>query len=208
MLGRHIGWGADDGAGLGQFLLGRTPGVQILGQAEVDNHRYAGGREQYIRRLQVAVDDAVHMGKVNGPGQELDQHRRCSGCEGSFLQFTRETAAIDVLHGEERPAIILVDLVNRDDVWVLQPGDNLRLAMKACQAFPVCMAADQDHLEGDHAPRLALPRLEHDSHAPRPKDAHDAVGSEPADFAGLLRWLQESGQILGPLEGGDVAAKR
>ncbi len=56
--------------------------------------------------------------------------RRASGVPSSLLV---QAAAVDELQREERPAVVLADLVDLHDVGVLQPGDGLGLGAEAGQ---------------------------------------------------------------------------
>src|SRR5206468_4058684 len=60
LLGGHVGRGAEDLAGVVEAVV-----VQLLGQAEVGDHRQAVGGQQHVGRLQVAVDDAAGVGVVH-----------------------------------------------------------------------------------------------------------------------------------------------
>ena len=71
LLGGHVARRAHDVAGAGQARLA----LHQLGQAEVGDLRDALVGEHDVGRLDVAVDDPVLVGVVEGPGERLDQPR-------------------------------------------------------------------------------------------------------------------------------------
>jgi hypothetical protein len=85
LLRRHVGGGAEDGAGL--RLAADV--VQALGQAEVGDPQLsrlrlrigcqAASSQEDVRRLEVAVDHAGLVGGVDGAGQRLDQRGCVAG---------------------------------------------------------------------------------------------------------------------------------
>src|SRR3989442_14858137 len=79
-----------------------------------------------------------------------------------------EISALHVVHREVRLALLLARLVNADDVRMLQPRRRLHLHAKSQRLFPAGELARENHLYGDDAIQLSLPRLEDDAHsAPR-----------------------------------------
>src|SRR5205085_1766153 len=84
--------------------------------------------QQDVRRLQVAVQDAVLVGVVHRPRDRGDQ----AGGVGGGDELTRgaggrQAGAVHQLHREEVPAGVLADVVDRDDVRVVQAGGGLGL---------------------------------------------------------------------------------
>ena len=86
-----------------------------------------------VRRLQVAVDDPVGVG-VGDRLADLLEHRHEPAAVGRrvgpVLEQVVEGAALDQLHGQERPAVGQgADLVDRRDAGVLElAGDPGLLA--------------------------------------------------------------------------------
>jgi len=105
LLGGHVARRPDRGAGPRDAGLA----VEPPGEAEVADLRRAVGGQENVRRLQVAVDDAALVGRVDGPGQRRDQGRGLARQSGGTGQSLPEGAALDVLHAEVRPAARLAD---------------------------------------------------------------------------------------------------
>ena len=138
--------------------------------------------EQDVGRLEVAVDDALLVGGVHGPGQRLDQR----GGLGRAAAACRPAAAarlppVDELQREERQAVVLADLVDLDDVGVLQPGDRLGLGAEAGQLAGPAWPPARIIFRATTPVEADLPGLVDDAHAAAAQLAEDLVaGHGPA----------------------------
>ena len=94
---------------------------------------------------------------------------------GPAVDAVGQRAALDVFEGEERPAALVADTVNLDDVGVPQPRDGLGLGPKPLHIGRTGMAAREDHLEGHHPVEIHLPGLVHHSHAAPAQFSQDLV---------------------------------
>ncbi len=54
-----------------------------------------------------------------------------------------------VLHGDKRLSVLLANVVNCADVWVIQGRRGLRLALEACQSLRVLANFVRQELQGD-----------------------------------------------------------
>ncbi len=154
LLGRHVMGRAHHAAGDGQVLA-----VQQLGDAEVGQHHAALGLDQDVGRLQIAVNDALAVGVVDGAGDRLQDlhplvHRQARPQLG-------QRPPGDEIHHD----VVGADLVHRHDVRVVQPRRRRGLDP---QAIGRAVAQDLDrHL----ATQVGVARLEH--------VAGPAVGNTP-----------------------------
>ncbi len=185
LLGGHVAGRAEDRAGL---RLDEVAG-QVLGQPEVGDLRRAEGAgsgrplgvdrvgrpalarggQQDVDRLQVAVDDAVLVGVVDGAGQGADQVGGRPRRLRRAVQLAVEAAAVHVLQREVGAAFRLADLVNLDDAGVVQAGHRLRLGLEARPVHLPGQAAREDHLERHRALQAELAGLVDDAHAAPPQ---------------------------------------
>ncbi len=191
LLGSHVPGGADQEPALrqGHAALGR------LGESEVGDlgHRLAEPRplgerlrgsarrslgverEQHIRRLQVAVDDALAVRHVDGAGQRLDERGRLARGPGPAVQAVRQAAALGPLQGQEGPALVAADLVDLHDVGVPHPRRQLRLQPEARLLGGRRELARQHHLQRRRPVEAPVPRLVHHPHAAAADLAQDVV---------------------------------
>ncbi len=178
LLGRHVRRRPHDGA------RGRLANVvELLGQTEVGDFGRAVLRQQDVGRLQVAVNDAFVVRCLHGAGQRLQQACGLPCRQRGAVELPVQAAAGTELQGEEGPAVVLADLVDLDDVRVLEAGDGLGLGAETCQLRLAGVAAGQDHLEGDDAAQLDVPRLVDDTHATLAELAEDLVAGHLASRA-------------------------
>lgn len=131
LLGRHVGGGAEDGAGLGEAdgrrrtrPCSRT--VRVAGQAQLGKPKIeqldAGRRHQDIGGLQIAMRDAFG---VRGRERIGDLHGMAQ--RDIEIQWTGEWRAFDELHDQ----VIRTDVVNLANVGMIQCCDGFGFALEA-----------------------------------------------------------------------------
>ena len=85
------------------------------------------------------------------------------------------------LHAEVALAVVLADLVDRDDARVIEQRDGLGLVLEPAQLGVVGQHAGLDHLEGDGPVEADLPGLVDDAHAAAAQLFLNLVVAEVAD---------------------------
>ncbi len=124
-LRRRVGGRAEDHAGLGEAA------VSSAGDAEIHQLEAAVPAHQHVLGLHVPVDDARLRGGLEG-GHGLHQEPQAHFRREAVAAQAREAGPVDELHGEEGPhGRIHPHVVDRDDVGVVQPRADLRLALEA-----------------------------------------------------------------------------
>ncbi len=154
--GRHSG-------GLADGVLG----CSNLGEAEVQNLGVAPLGNENVRRLDVTVNDAFRVRRIQRI-RNVDCHMQ------EPLQFHRLTGdqmfqcrAIEVLHGNERPAFFLANLMNRADVGVIQCRSGPRLPPKTFKGLRVMSnIVGQEFQRHGAAQRCVLGFVNHTHPAP------------------------------------------
>ncbi len=194
LLGRHVSWGAQDDSAGGHLGVRLDP----LGQSEVGDLAVALGVDQDVGRLEVAVENAPHVGVMYRLGHLGEQ-----GGRGRWVIFVGrqplgQAAAADELHGEVFLSVILTDLVDRYDTGMVQQCDRLGLVLEPAELIVAGENAGPDHLEGDGSVEADLAGLVHDPHAAAAQDFSDLVVAEVADSgtarpAGHLRRNRRTG---------------
>src|ERR1700730_18038851 len=94
-------------------------GIQ-LGQAEIEDLGVAQFGDKYVCRLNVAMDDALGVGGLEGfrdvdsPVQYGIERKRLA------IDAMPQGCAIQKLHDDESPPVHLVNFVDGTDVWMVE----------------------------------------------------------------------------------------
>jgi hypothetical protein len=115
------------------------PLVQPFGETEIGDLRRAIGREQDIRGLEIAMDNAALVRRLCCPGQRSNQLGRWPRHHRLPRKLLVEAAAFNELHRETGGAIILHHVVDVHDIGMLQPSNGPRLGSKPGQRLGGCM---------------------------------------------------------------------
>ena len=211
LLRRHVGGRAEHrpdarlvrSAGHGRAraaVLCNRRAAQVLRQAPVHEHGLPERAHEHVRRLEVAVDDALAVGV-----RDRLRHREQVGQEREPSRQVRrradervERAARDELHRVERRAVgPAAGLVDRDDRGVLEPRGDERLAHEArrLRSGPGLQLLERD---GAAEPQVA-----------RREDAAHAAARELAlDRVGVARHERQLGEVPRRCARGDGLERR
>ena len=185
LLGREVGGGAHDRAGLGQVLVGRV--AERPGDAEVGHLHAAVAGDEHVAGLDVAVDHAVAVGEAEGGGDVGGDLGGAVGVQPALVaQHLGQRVALDVLHHDEVGAVGLAPVEHADDVRVLQVGGRLRLAAEPLDEALVGRQGREQHLDRDRAVEQLVARQVHLGHAAAPEPPVELVPAVEDDLV-LLR---------------------
>ena len=117
----------------GKHLLLR----QDLSEAEVEYLGLSAAGAKNICRLDVAVDDSLCMGRIQGirdVDADLEQiiRRQWTTRDPVFQRLP-----IQKLHGDEMPSLIFVNFIDRADVGMIERRSCACLALKTLERCPV-----------------------------------------------------------------------
>jgi hypothetical protein len=124
-LGREVEAGADDLPGGGE----RRPGVvEEAGDAEVADLEGAVGVQQEVGGLDVAVDDALRVRRGEPRGRLGGQIGHPAGGQRARRgQHPGEAVALDQLHHQVQPVVVLAEVEHADQVRVVETPGGLGL---------------------------------------------------------------------------------
>ena len=121
-LGRHVGQGADRGAGAGELgRLGRTR------DPEVDEVREIVLCHEDVRWFDVAVHQPDAVGCAERGGDLFDDRDGALRRHRAVGYQLIDGLAVDQPHRDVEAAVDLAEIVDRDDVGLVQAGRCLRL---------------------------------------------------------------------------------
>jgi hypothetical protein len=140
--------------------------VHEVGEAEVGHARLAGGVDEDVRGLEVAVDDAlgVRVRERLGDARE-DAHALA---EVEPLHGVRERAAFDELHDEVGEAVDVARVVDGDDARVAEARGGMGLAPEALDDLGLVLVRAAENLHGDGPVELAVAAAIDDGHRAAP----------------------------------------
>ena len=189
LLRRHVRHRAHGGARTGEQSIEHRRGglrriagavaphrtVRDLRQSEIHDLDLSARGDEDVGRLDVAVHHALGM-------RRIQRVRRLDGQIQQFVELERctvdpflESLAFQVLHHQERPALVAVDIVERADVRMVQRGDGARLALKALHCRPVRGHGLRQKLHRHRAPQARILGLINDAHAAATQHREDPV---------------------------------
>jgi hypothetical protein len=189
LLRRDVVHGADGGAAAGDAALLGTglPGESQVGQ--LDDELVLLAADEEVGRLDVAVDDVLQVGVVQGAaGLDHDLPRLLRVQPALALDVLVQVDAVDELHGEEVGAVGLGALVQGDDVLVAELLGGPGLAAEALDHGGLGGHLGRHHLEGDLAAGLGVARPVDGPHAAAGDVREDLVLADPDGPARPLRW--------------------
>ena len=139
-------------------------------------------------RLDVAVHDAARVGVVERLAEVGADLADLAVAERPFAGQVGEGRALDQLGDEQRVAVLLAHLIERDDPRVVEPRRRLRLA----QHPPAGLTARLDRLDRDGALEPPVPGLVDDAEAAAADAAldqkaveHEGTDQDSSEFAAI-----------------------
>ena len=175
--GEEVGAGVDLFAPhlLGGHVVGRPhhhPGAGHLGraetrQAEVEDLHLARRLDVDVGGLDVAVDEIVSVGEVEPVRHLLHEvELLVQVAEPALGDEVLEVSTLEKLHGHEDLALLLAEVVDRDDVRVVEAGGRLGLAQEALADLVFGAQACRDGLDGHITVEQGIVAFEDLAHGP------------------------------------------
>ncbi len=199
LLGRHVRDGAHGGAGASELEIvlrqvggesgGRGGGtLGNLGEAEVENLGVSALRDENVRGLDVAMDDAFgvsgveSVGDFDGKRNELIVGERAAGDQ------MVERNAIEKFHGDEGLALVLTDVVNGTYVGMVEGRGGLGLAAKTSKGLDIAGEFGGKKLERNEAVQARIFSFVDNAHATSAEFFGDAVMRDGVGVHSGTRW--------------------
>ena len=185
LLGRHVRHGAQHGAGTGEMLRAGVGNLGLgfravflrahLRQSEVENLGVPAPRDENVRRLDVAMNDALavrRIQRVGHFGSEIEQQLVLHRTPGDAML---QRYAVEEFHHHEDAAVFFADVVNSADIGMIQRRCRTRLAAEALQCSRIARYVVGQELERDKASQARVLGLVDDTHAAAAKLLDNAV---------------------------------
>ena len=121
------------------------------------------------------MDDATRLG-VRKAGEQPFEHARDLR-QAELVHERAQRSALDVLHGDERGALVLEVVEHRDDVRMAERRDEPRLPQETLRERRVGLVKPRELLQRDVAIELGLARQVDDCHTASPDLAQQLIPS-------------------------------
>jgi hypothetical protein len=161
LLGRDVGRGAEHRSGRGELAdHGRA------GDAEVGEHQGAVRPHQQVARLHVPVNDALLVRGVQRVGRlRHERHRAGRGEPADARERARERVALDILHDQERGAVLAAVVVDVDDTGVVDRRHRAGLAAEPLLEARLLQQGREQHLHRHGSAEHVVGAAPHVAHA-------------------------------------------
>ena len=153
---------------------GRSSG-RHLRQPEVENFGVATPRHQDVRRLDVAMDNAFSVRRVQGVGNLGCQIEQQLNLQWLTQEAMLQRDAIEKLHRDEGAAFFFADVVNRADVGMVQRRCGFRFAPESFQRLTIVGQLFGQELKSNEAVKPYVLGLIDHSHPAAAQLLDDAV---------------------------------
>ena len=136
-----------------------------LREAEVEDLGLPARGHEDVGGLEVAVDDALRVGRLEGVRDLDPEVEERAELERPLPDPLRERLPLEQLHGDEVLPLVLLDRVDRADAGVVEGRGGAGLALEALEGRRVLRQLHRQELERDVAAELRVLGLVHDAHA-------------------------------------------
>ena len=125
-------------------------------QAEVEDLDGAGRGQEQVRRLDVAVDDAVGVGRGQAASDLARVVERFASPQRTVPHHPGERRAHEQLRHQVRAPVLASDVEDREHVWVRERGSGAGLPLEALQTVRVRGERFRQDLERHLAVQLGV----------------------------------------------------
>src|SRR6266436_6802528 len=170
-----------------------------LRQTEIENLRLTSIRDEDVRGLDVPMDDALRMCRVESVGNLDAQIEHRFDLQRLASDPVPECLAFQQLHGDEGSPIGLINLVDRADVRVVQRGSSLGFPLETAESLRIVGKFFRKELQGDVATELEVFCFVDHTHSATPNLAEYAVMGNrlPNGLGGRRHWRECYGEAWG-----------
>src|ERR1700694_907130 len=131
--------------------------------------------DEEIRRLNVAVNYALRMGRVERVGNFDAQGQQAIEFHGTIADDVFQGLAVKKFHDDERLAILLANIVDGANVGMIEGRGGLGLAAKSLQRLAVFGDILGEKLQRDETVKPCVLSFVNNSHAAAAELFDDAV---------------------------------
>jgi hypothetical protein len=191
LLGAHVVRRSHDDA-VGREACARHERLEPLRDAEVehlDDLLVMDAADEYVGRLQIAVDDALLMGEAERLRDRIDDAAHFDKGQGADASAPNaQILALEQLHDQEGALVVDAVVVDLDHVRAPEARQSHRLELEARKLLaPAAIPARHD-LQPHAAAEPEVVRDPHAAHPAARKAPHQAIARRDDLACGIHRW--------------------
>ncbi len=156
----------------------RSARLHAAREPEVEDLDRAVGAKLDVRRLQVAMHDAGAMRRLQGRGDLARHRQRFVDRQRARGEPFGERLSFDQLQDQELRAVLILEPVDRGDVWVVERREHPRLALEPRQPVAVLEEEVRQGLDRDVPVQVSVPRAIDLAHAAPAERGDDLVRAD------------------------------
>ncbi len=134
--------------------------------------------EHDVGGLEIAMHHAAAMRFVQRVRNLRAQFQHLFQRQGALLETLRQRLALDALHHQIVDSVLMTDVVQHADVWMIQAGDGFCFALEPLLVYRIRRKLRGQNLDGNAALQPRITRTVHLAHSARTQRREDFVGPE------------------------------
>src|ERR1700688_1349707 len=153
---------------------GRTDRLHLR-QTKIQNLGASALGDENVGRLDVAMHDALGMGRVERIGNLDPERKKRVNIERASCDAVLQGLALEKLHCDVRLLVALADFVNRANVGMVEGGSGTRFTAEALQCQRVLRHLIGQEFQSDKAAKIGVLGLVNYTHAAATELLHNAI---------------------------------
>ena len=149
--------------------------MQTLGQPKIQKLRVAAPRDKDVQRLEVAVDNRAFVCCLESVGDLESEMEKCLQIQRPTANLGCQRLAFEQLHGDKALSILLSNVINGANVWMVQGGGSFSFALESSDGLGIAGKLIGQELQGNEAVKPRVLGFVDDTHTAAAQLLDDAV---------------------------------
>src|SRR6202030_1319141 len=146
-----------------------------LRQTKIENLGASALGDENVGRLDVAMHDALGMGRVERIGNLDPERKKRVNIERASCDAVLQGLALEKLHRDVRLLVALADFVNRANVGMVEGGSGTRFTAEALQCQRGLRHRIGQEFQSDETAKIGILGLVNHPHAAATELLHNAI---------------------------------